>query len=1471
MVGTFASSNLTGSSLAIGELQLQALQGLSGGDVAAPIAARVEFMRFGSSNIIENFSGVAANGSVVITSSMRRLLSWQRGTSIPGSVKHEGLLVTNSPVSSRHLQQLSTGEFLGDVTGDRRFNMDDVSRVEQYVTGISGLDDLTSLSDFTRRQLDPSLDYLRSSYDSAVCRPSDSESPCPTIADILYLLRVQGDKYRFMYVETNVADEILTSKPVSPSGALTVQVRFLDHTSTSATSALNVFVELNTVNVNFTQGLVAETTTESVVVSAVHVGDGRYSITATPTSYWTGVVSVLVAFQTQSGSDSTQDASRKHTFFESKSTLLKTTNASLFDPFVSFSAPTASPTSTLTASPTSFPTASPTASPTTSPTISFPTDLLAKARALLRLTSSNTGPGLPAADGSSGTRESSAGATVRFVGFNSQPGDSAEVQLFLDGDHCTGTSLTSLQGYRSGTYFTTGKDRAASISAILRTTTIYFDDSEVSVHYIVRDAVGRSKVLLTSLAVTMSITVSTCSQTVACNIPDATTGVGDCTADGSSLGDCFVSTQDTVGGLVLSLNNGQTTSSTTLSIILARKTIYNSMTAAGMVTTLPMSPRYTGQTITSSAFVHTGGYALSAFSMTYTFNTNLMQFSSFTKDPKFNNPATNVQSGRVTIAVTGIAAGTSISAVTGTRVAVGSAVFTVLTSASSTTFQDALVLYVESLVNANAFGFLSNTGGTVESLMNASSSAGSVQIVDREVRGIYAYLANAELFNTAVISGSSVTTTTTIKAVYNYPRGTSSDVTIPSTPTCTLSADAATVAVVAASGTTCTITTNQLHTTGDSQIMLSISAYSGSFLASDVPLRVWFPVSIALSVDNDALKPISGSQVNANTDSRRYQSTGVRLSASFGGAGLTSMVAVDVSCMATFASSNSNIASVNGATATGLGPGNTTISVTSGRVSQTAQVTVLGSSNEVSVVEFRGVVVTGASWSSGPSSFMGASGEQTFDASVTLLQNFNSEGISGLVFFYAKYSDGTYEEISYSDGLRVATNSAYQGYLTISQSGGLYSATVAQGASTVSGFLLEGTWKNVNASGEELGTTISNGPVPVKLDLPSVTSIAVATNPSPLDGLTLSGDPASILNIAALPTSFTVSVTVTFSDGTTKNMDGDQRLRIVATEGSDLVQVNDQTISGKSGVVVGGSVALQVSFEGYAAAANVSTIKNFNVVTFSSLRLEAAVFGSVVFSASGVELKQVQCTGLFQHATTKLFVVLSNSQEQQLTSGFTISSSDTSVVATVGAELQGRSIGASIIRAQWITPTTPRTSNNVTATVAINSVSVTALTWSNSAVWTSSTFAAVQNATRQMKLRATFSDGSAFSDAIGGAQASRLKPSTYLSFNSSEAAKIAVSAEGIATLKDNHNALVIISSRPTCSSGAVSDLSATGSDSVWANLNPGTADVDLGNPLGNQFLDANPNDIFTVPVRVNAATAALVNFDVSDVFPLLFD
>ena len=121
----------------------------------------------------------------------------QRQSSPHGGGRSRGRRRLRQVATSCAAPEGGAGGVLGDVDGDCEFNVKDVLEAQKYIARLPGYDtaDLNAMDAFRRRQLDPTLDYLR---EDAKCSWEGQTPPCPTVADAQYLLYAAVRKYRFL-------------------------------------------------------------------------------------------------------------------------------------------------------------------------------------------------------------------------------------------------------------------------------------------------------------------------------------------------------------------------------------------------------------------------------------------------------------------------------------------------------------------------------------------------------------------------------------------------------------------------------------------------------------------------------------------------------------------------------------------------------------------------------------------------------------------------------------------------------------------------------------------------------------------------------------------------------------------------------------------------------------------------------------------------------------------------------------------------------------------------------------------------------------------------------------------------------------------------------------------------------------------------------------------------------------------------
>ncbi|KAK3235409.1 hypothetical protein CYMTET_54389 [Cymbomonas tetramitiformis] len=1097
------------------------------------------------------------------------------------------------------------------------------------------------------------------------------------------------------------------------------------------------------------------------------------------------------------------------------------------------SAPAATATSTPTA--TSAPTAS--SAPTSAPTVyrhSFATYL----RTVLRLTSTS------AAFPQGSTTSVAPSFSRTFSTFNNRiPSTSGNVEVYIGGTSCAGGGLDSSFSTNHSPTFTTATKQAASISLLLRTSTIYVDNHVISAQYYVRDEDGRPQVTTGGITVDLVITAGSTSLSSACSAPSSSTGAATCLYTSNVLSSEFSTSGDVTGSVKVQVlySNTVVAESSSLTLTLGAEASHAALSEPSMVITMPYSPRFGGDSITSQVSARTttsGGteYVLGGFAAIVYYTSSILTYNSLSGDSKYTSPiVSSGTDGVINVVVSGLSSSTADADVTGTAVTLFTVAFSVVSSATIGTSSNVLSLSVYHMVTTANVEFARQKTGQVNDARGGAQTQGQLTVTELIQVGIYAYAAQAELFNTAYLDGMDVTSSITVKRVYN--KCGESDTTT-TAATCSGLADA-TVATLSS----CDVVLTSSQSAGASSI--SVSVTDGAYNTS-VPFRVWLPSSIRVTADDAELNAVTGARQASSCSSSLYQRTELSASATWGGSELTYVANIDVTCLVSFESSDSGVASVSGTTATGIAVGTATMSISGGASGLSASTSVTVTDTAVTVSVLSAVLVTGATWS-GVDSSASLAPSTTFTAQTTFVQSLTAEEDSGPIYVFAHFSDGYWQEVPSADGSGVTVNSSYSSALTVStESFGSadFKGTVPDSPSSAdSEQLLIATWTDSCDS-----TTIASGFGGVTVALATPTSVTITASPTNKISRSSDGAANSPINTA---TSSTLTVTATFDDGTTRDFTLDSRSTYTVTSGGALVEVTVGTSSVTASVIEGttgfGAVTIEVSFPTYASSITATTI--VTVIGVSSVALSSNPYPTYNGSSSFTEsvLSLVQCTRTYQRAVLMATATLSDGNTHDVTSesSYAISqSSGLSVTASNGI-VEASADGSCDVTATYYSVA----STAFTYTVESNRVSVTSLTHTTS--WSGSnfptTFYAVKDSTKTLSVTAVFSDGTQFTDIVGGTQSSWVAATEYTTFTSDATHKVSVTAEGVATLLDNHYQAVVLTIASTCSSSDITDL-VTDTVSVYANLRPMPNDVDLGLNDGVQFTSTAAGETFSVPL-----------------------
>ncbi|KAJ1626334.1 hypothetical protein T492DRAFT_910200, partial [Pavlovales sp. CCMP2436] len=1351
----------------------------------------------------------------------RRRLSAFTGPEIVKKVNTEWAMASNCS---------DKNDVLGDLDGDSSFSSYDVFAASIVFDGIAlGSVSYNDLCPVIQQRLNANLDSVFG------------------MSDLRYLLLTAARKLHFVSNVNTTADAVVAGS----TGELGFFVTLRNSEGVAVTSQVGVRAELSYKTVEGTPTYAVGATLGASpdgywLAQLEHVGDGVFAAAVHAAPFWLSLRTIGIAFmlETTDAQGGSED-DRNVAFFGSSAEPYASLGSSFspyFEPRAAAAAPAAQPAAAepaaepaaaeLATEPATEPAAEPAAAepaaqPAAEPAAAEPAAVLLKASA--------TGPGF-AVDGSAAVTNATFSREFGF--FNRFP------------PLTTGTVTASLQGtsfLALSQSVSMALSQVASVEIIMRTATVYADSSRVRVAYQARDSARRTSFLESGLAVLLRVELdgeqeqeqSSVSATATCTAADAG-GIGLCTVD---LGSSFFSTAlESSATVTVSAKYGQTTVATASlgSVALARSPVHAVLSSAGVLAQMPASPVFAGDTFTVAVRAHTSGasYALMSFALLLEYNSSVLGSPSVSGSSLYSQPLTSVDAavGRVSVNVLDTAGGVSSASVTGTNIALITVTFTVLSSAPAGVYSDVLSITATSFVNAGSITFLSDAAGIVLDHRDGSYASGELAVEAVAAVGAHAYAASAELVNTAPLTGEAVTTQVTV--VEHYNRAASASATMTSAYAC--SAADATMAMV--NSASCLVSLTASQTAGAASVAITATSTT-SAVSAQAELRVWFPVAASLHISDSSLQRVEGLMRAGSCEQSGYQTGELTLVADFGGEGLTTVSDLDVTSLATFASSNAAVASVLGAMVTGLSAGVVTVTLGNGATAG-ASTAVDVNSNFVSVT-IKAIAISSLLWGTQQPLSVAASAASEFTTSVTIAQVLTLEGDRAGVYAWAHYSDGSYAAVASSE-LVVTSNTDY---LTMA-SGSPWILTVAAGARRDCGEFVDVSW-------QVCGATVAEDSATVTLAMPRPFGITVSSSKS---RLAAPGDPSTFSPIS-VATSATIQTVVDYDTGATFDITGDVRqMASLTTESAACATIsNGNRVTLLAGATCT-SIGVLVALDGFGGLVGSVVIP---VVHLQQLTVLATPYPTYSGSTSKVmsTLHKIGCTAHYQHATPAAYATLTDATQYAVTSVASFASGASPVISTSGsgnkARLHGTSMGVASITATFAGVV----SEAFEIAVSDDTVTVSSLQLTVGGLSGASTLYGPVNTTKDARVQVLFDDGTQFTNFF--TRVDWIPTSDLLAFTSSTPTAASISTQGVITLHDNHYKFITMTVISAC------DSEKTSSKSLAANLAAGVGDVDLGNELGVQFDQA--GNTIEVPVRVNA-NGLLKNFHIDiDIDDSVFD
>ncbi|KAJ1626336.1 hypothetical protein T492DRAFT_878666, partial [Pavlovales sp. CCMP2436] len=988
-----------------------------------------------------------------------------------------------------------------------------------------------------------------------------------------------------------------------------------------------------------------------------------------------------------------------------------------------------------------------------------------------------------------------------------------------------GIITTSIQGFNflSRSHFVTlGLSNAADANLVVRTQTLYVDRSELAVAYQLRDAAGRTSFVTTDLTVELTIEHDSveAATAVTCSAP-STGGIGYCAAILAT--DFFSSQAAGTVSLTLVAKYGQAAAATTsATVALARSPAHGSLGTVGMLAEMVGSPVFPTDEFDVSVLGSTSVFVLKSYSLKLTYNTSVLEYVSASVGSLWASLTTPIDgaNGQISITVIDVASGTTDAQVTGTNVLLMSVRFRVKASASAGTHTGALSILALTMNSTNSAQFLPATPGIVLDHRDGSHSSGQLAVEAVAASGAHAYAASAELVNTAPLTGEAVKTQVTVVEHYNRAATTSataatSAYACSSTNTSVFDVDAASCLV--------SLTPAQMH--GSAAVSVAVSSASGP-VGTTALLRVWFPVAASLRISDSSLQRVEGLHRIGACKQPGHQTGELTLVADFGGEGLATVSDLDVTSLATFASSNAAVASVSGAMVTGLSAG--VVNVTLGNGATAGASTAVDVSSSSVSANLTAVVVTSVSWITQPPSTVPATpADFSFTASSQIAQELKLEGDSAGVYGYATFSDGTSSVIASTDLVVTSlTDSLYAIQGGVSQPA---KVNIAFGAIYGCDELVRLEWKVCDL-------VVASDTAPVFLNLPLPIGLTIT---SPQARLTSPVDQSSQAPVS-VKTSATITATVDYDSGAAADFSLDARTTITLDAASQTcATVLHRTVSMMDNATCS-EITVLVAVPWYGLAQNLT----LPVVYLKQLYVYATPYPTYSGSSSkGMgTLHKIDCTAHYQHATPAAYAILTDATQYTVTSATSFTSTSPAVISTsgvgLGSRLRGTSVGSATITATWA----EALSEPFEVVVTDDEVAISSLQLATNGLSGFDTLTGVTGTTKSTRVQVIFDDGTQFTNFF--TRVDWIPTSDLLAFTSSTPTAASISTQGVITLHDNHYEYITMTVISACDSEMMN------ARTMAANLAAGVGDVDLGNKLGVQFDQA--GDTVEVPVRINA-------------------
>ncbi len=973
--------------------------------------------------------------------------------------------------------------------------------------------------------------------------------------------------------------------------------------------------------------------------------------------------------------------------------------------------------------------------------------------------------------------------------------------------------------------FRARKEPIDSLRGIVRTHEVWHDQRIVRALARVRDAKGRPQVASSSVTLRLQKTGQK-DVTASCS-PNAN---GICDVAASVPASWFVLGKSGKATAWLEAPNLPPNGSTV--VTLHGTPLFSAAPANGVELTIPLGPRLPGTSFVVPVYAYTTGQPLESFDVELAYDPKVVSIDAVNTSSLYDAQK-NVKNNQILLV------GVRKNGVANTKVT-GKVLLANLTvrmkSGANPGTKGAMSGTIRGMFNVQNVPLV--TKGTAARVRGPKGTAesGEVVVAANPIRGVYAYTTKAEAFNTSILDGKTL----------RYPIIAKQARTVGPDKTVTASCKSPDGTVVT-TDPSCRWVLDGNESKG-AKIFINVTA---GLESTSVPVTVWHPQFFKLTASDKTLSPVTGWFADCKTKAPRFQRADVLVEATFKSAGTTITARVDE--YVTVESDDTKVVNVvnapigKGKRLVGLKPGTATISA-SGKLKQLAKVDVTVDNNAVKVEDLAVVAATGMKASVTPIPATALAIGKATKANAALEQKLFAEFATADVLAWAKLSDKTRMAIDLATGVTI---DSLDDAVIEAHTKKLLVTAVGSGE----GKLLRARWKVCDKA---LATGLAD--IFVKLPPPKSAELKVQQP-------RISWQPSDQAATAGVANDSGLSVVLKYGDGSSKDVTLDKRtlyddktgdpsdlFEVKVTKGKDGSPIKVRVIPTGKGV---GKAALTVGFK---QAKSIVVKATVNIVKHEKFTIDAHPLptfpGSHNVSKTTIspiaktdtwqrirmDLRSVLTDGhvidvstrgqtsfaSYESGTFKLNGKTGTGKSNSQTLSF--SGRDVSVISPNDGKQRKVDVVGSFDQAM---------SGPLTVTVSNKAVLVKSLktTFPGTFLGIKTLPGQANGGAAQMKVQATFEDGTVFTNALSLPK--------LLTFSSSHPKVVSIDAKtGLARLHDNHNRLVTLTATARQSK-------VKGSSKTAPNLLPDVGDVDLGNTSGVAHPDVKPGQKFVMPVRVN--------------------